>query len=70
MTLPALLLFPTELLSESEEDQMSSNANSYDYGEGGSWTHGQKGTGVSLPWAELGPGSKTLCRAGRAREAM
>ena len=35
MTVSALLLFPTELLSDSEEDQMSSNTNSYDYGEAG-----------------------------------
>jgi hypothetical protein len=31
----SLLTFATELLSESEEDQMSSNTNSYDYGEAG-----------------------------------
>ena len=33
LTMPTLLLSPTEILSDSEEDQVSSNTNSYDYGE-------------------------------------
>lgn len=44
ITMPSLLVFPTELLSDSEEDQMSSNTNSYDYGEAGPWTHRHKDT--------------------------
>lgn len=42
--MPAPLPFPTELLSDSEEDQMSSNTNSYDYGEAEPWTHRHKDT--------------------------
>lgn len=42
MTMSSLLTFATELLSESEEDQMSSNTNSYDYGKD---TRGQPSLG-------------------------
>lgn len=55
MTVSALLLFPTELLSDSEEDQMSSNTNSYDYGEADRaldpWAEGHQGPAFpGLSW--------------------
>lgn len=62
LTMPTLLLSPTEILSDSEEDQVSSNTNSYDYGEApgirkpgntGAWFRvpllSWEGRGIGLP---------------------
>lgn len=57
LTMPTLLLSPTEILSDSEEDRVSSNTNSYDYGE----APGSGPMGIRLPGDTGGLGSGTLC---------
>lgn len=53
LTMPTPLLFSTEMLSDSEEDQVSSNTNSYDYGEAPRlWAHGDKDTRSRWGWVQ------------------